>query len=191
MTTSTITALSNTILFTFVDQVNSQGMFERENTETGIILNTSVDDSAGQPRWANVKHVGPDCTVTPGQQILIPNLRWTNHIEVDGKKMWKTDQTQIAAYRNTNEPNVVYPLASYVLFTPDEVSIQSSFGMLVVLSDPSDTPSGKITAVGPKADASLEVGHTLYYNGMNFTDTVTIAGKKVSFIKSDEVLAYA
>ena len=95
-----LTPVGNNIAFTFLDRVNSKGEFEPDPTASGILLQASFDDSAKQPRWANVVAVGPRCeTIKPGMQILLPNLRWTSHFKVDGQKVWRSDETQVAAYR--------------------------------------------------------------------------------------------
>lgn len=95
-----LTAIHNHIIFEFVD-ATSKGQFT-EKTEAGIQLLGHFDNSSKEPRWARVLVTGPDVDselCTPGCEILIDNLRWTEGVELDGKKYWRTDDKQVLAFR--------------------------------------------------------------------------------------------
>jgi hypothetical protein len=97
-----IRAIYNQILFQFIDRVNNKGQFEEAKSNGGIIIIGGFDDSAKQARWARVVSLGPDCSDVlraPGVEILIENLKWTEGVSLEGQKLWKTDETQLLAYR--------------------------------------------------------------------------------------------
>jgi co-chaperonin GroES (HSP10) len=97
-----IKALYNQILFQFIDKVNSIGQFEEQKSDGGIIIMGDHDKSAKTSRWATIVSLGPDCGTelrVPGCRILIENLRWTNGVKYEGEMIWKTDETQILAYK--------------------------------------------------------------------------------------------
>lgn len=183
-----LTAIKNNVIFKFVDAVNSKGEFEKQATAVGIVLNASADDSAKNPRWVNVIAVGPDCTtIKVGQQALLPNLRWTSGVDFDGGKVWRSDETQVVAVRDSAEAEVK-PLSDVVLFKAIPRALGSS-GLIVTLGTTTDTPSGKVVAIGPKAEPDLQ-GATIYYDDTNFTDVFEYKGHQVSFIRDTAVLAY-
>jgi co-chaperonin GroES (HSP10) len=186
----TLIPVGNNIAFTFVDRVNSKGEFEPPPTESGILLQSSFDDSAKQPRWGNVVAVGARCTtIKPGMQILLPNLRWTSHFTVGGQKVWRTDETQVAAYRAT-PTSQVHPMTTYVLFKKIVKEFVRPTTLIIVVGGTNDeTPSGTVFAVGPDATPDLKSGQVLYYSDTNFTDTFVHAGITMSFIKDENILA--
>lgn len=184
-----IKPINNNIIFTFVDRVNSKGEFEKEQTESGILLQSSFDDSAKSPRWVNVVAVGPECKdIKVGMQALLPNLRWTSYVKVNDQKVWRSDETQAVAYR-TSPDSAVVPIGSTVIFTQKKKEAVRSSGMFLLVGGNDDTPSGVAIAVGPEADQDL-AGATFFYNDTNFTDTFVHGGVEMSFIKDDSILAY-
>lgn len=185
-----ITPINNNIIFKFVDRVNAKGEFEKEATEAGILLQSSFDDSAKDPRWVNVVAVGPECTtVKPGEQVLLPNLKWTSRFTVDGEKMWRSDETQAVAVRDNARADI-RALAAHVLFeeTPKE-AVRAS-GLVLVIGGNDSTPSGTVAHVGPGVAEELTVGSRIYYDDVNFTDRFVHNGRKLSFIKDESILAY-
>ena len=97
---SKLKAIQNHIVFQFVDNVK-QGMFEQV-TDWGFVQTTFYDDSAKQCRWGTIVSVGPKCTheeLQPGTQILIEALKWTEGVEFEGQKYWRTDETHVLATR--------------------------------------------------------------------------------------------
>lgn len=183
-----IVPINNNIIFTFVDRVNAKGEFEREKTESGIFLQSSFDESAKSPRWVNVIAVGPECKhIKTGMQALLPNLRWTSNIKIGERMVWRSDETQAVAYRETSASEIK-PLTNIVLFKQQAKEQMRASGLLIVVGNNTDTPSGTVVAIGPDADPSL-AGSTIYYNDTNFTDTFTHAGTTMSFIKDDDILA--
>lgn len=97
-----IRAIHDQILFQFVDRVNSKGQFEEAKSHGGIILMGGFDDSAKQPRWAKIVSIGPLVSKflgVPGVEILIENLKWTAGQKLEGQTLWKTDESQVLAYR--------------------------------------------------------------------------------------------
>lgn len=96
-----LTAISNHILFEFLDALNTEAQFV-ETTAGGLLLAADFDESAKHPRWARVVSTGPVTTselTSAGCEILIENLRWTEGVMFQGKKLWRTDDTQVLAYR--------------------------------------------------------------------------------------------
>jgi co-chaperonin GroES (HSP10) len=90
-----ILPLKNNVMFKFLDETaGSKGKFTDRKTEGGIILPT-LDSSQKLPRWGKVVAVGPDAQVAVGEYILIEALMWSFGTEVDGEKMWKTDDSKI------------------------------------------------------------------------------------------------
>lgn len=93
--------IRNHIIFEFLDKLDSQNQFT-QTTETGIHIVGHFDNSAKEPRWAKVLALGPNVSDElrqPGCEILIENLRWTEGVEFEGKKYWRTDDKQVLAYR--------------------------------------------------------------------------------------------
>lgn len=96
-----IKAIKNHVVFQFVDAIDSAGQFIR-TSETGIWLGGHYDDSAKAHRWGKVVSVGPKCSDelrTPGCEVLIENLRWTERAILEGQSYWRTDETQVLGYR--------------------------------------------------------------------------------------------
>lgn len=180
--------IKNNIIFKFVDKVNAKGQFEKERTESGIILQSSFDDSAKEPRWVNVVAVGPDCTVKPGQQVLLPNLRWTQGFKHEGEMMWKSDESQAVAVRDTPE-STLHALATNVIFVHRKPKSTPSYAGLTVVGGHVDNPSGVIIAIGPECYDELK-GATFFYDGTNFTDNFSHGGFSLAFIKEENILAY-
>lgn len=185
---TTLKPIKNNIIFSFVDRVNSQGQFEKEATSTGIILQASMDDSAKSPRWGRVEFAGPECTVTPGMYVLLPNLRWTSSFTVDGKKMWKTDETQVVATKQTISGDLTV-INKYVVFTKVVKPRTTTVLGIEVVGGDTDTASGVVVDVGNAVEHNL-VQSTIYYNDVNFSDTFTHGGCALSFIKESEIIAY-
>lgn len=186
----TLRALNNYILFAFVDPVNSKGEFVREATASGILLKSSVDDSAKTPRWAKVLRAGPDCTsVVEGQYILLPALRWTQGTKYEGNSVWKTDEKEVVAVKDTLDASP-QPIGSFILFQrlarPEP---QSSSGLIIVEHYSSETPKGKVLLIGPKVEPELK-GSIIYYSDANFFDYFYVQGREIAFIKEDDVLIY-
>lgn len=92
---TTIKPLKNNIMFKFLDETaGSKGKFN-ERTKGLIVLPTGLDSAQKQPRWAEVIAVGPEAAVEVGEYIYIEALQWTFGTEVDGVKMWKTDDSKV------------------------------------------------------------------------------------------------
>lgn len=182
--------VGNNIAFTFVDRVNSKGQFEPEKSEAGIVLNPGIDDSAKNPRWASVVAVGPRCeAIKPGMQVLLPNLRWTSSFTFEGSKVWRSDESQVVAYRAT-PTSEIHPIGAYVLFKQIVKEYVRPGSLIIVVGGTSDdTPSGTVVAVGPDATPDLKPGQILYFSDTNFTDTFKHAGVTMSFIKDENILA--
>lgn len=91
-----ITPVDDDILFEFTDHVTSLGYF-REKTKGGIILAESLITASSNSKYSKigtVKHVGPKCKeVKPGMTVVIEALKWTPQFEIDGKTLWKTNET--------------------------------------------------------------------------------------------------
>lgn len=97
-----IKAVKNHIIFEFLDGLNSSRQFT-QTTSSGIHVVGHFDTSASEPRWARILAAGPDvdADLLAGEacEILIDNLKWTEGVEYEGKKYWRTDDKQVLAYR--------------------------------------------------------------------------------------------
>jgi co-chaperonin GroES (HSP10) len=90
-----IKPLKNNVMFAFLDSTGgSKGRFTPRSTASGIILVPSLADQK-KARWGEVLAAGPDADVSVGDFILVEALMWMEGTEVDGVKMWKTDDTKI------------------------------------------------------------------------------------------------
>ena len=186
-----IKAIKKSFVFQFNDAVNSKGEFDNGTTTGGIILQSSFDDSAKQSRWVTVVSSGNDCDVAvfhAGSVVLLPALRWTEASKFEGQKIWKSDETQVVAYV---DGDALVPLSNYVIFTQNKSTVsQSQSGLLVVVGNVGDTPSGTVVSRGSKAAEELTPGTKFYYHDTNFKDTFEFKGVKYAFIKDDNILAY-
>ena len=183
--------IKNTILFKFIDHVNTKGEFERQRSAGGIYLEAGYDDSAKMPRWAKVVKVGPTCAfVTEGQDILLPALRWTPVINHDGERFWKTDEKEVVATRTSGNLSFV-SINDYVVFAERKSTAVRSVGLLAVVGGTNDTPSGSIVSAGSKCDTDLQPSVTVYYDKTNFYDTFDIGQTTYSFVKEEKIIAFS
>jgi len=184
-----LTAIKNNIIFKFVEGVNSSGEFEKTETASIIHQLANFDESAKDPRWVKIVSVGPDCTfVKEGMQVLLPALRWTNSTKFDGERIWKSDETQVVAWR---VPGIkeVYPVDGVVIFKHVHLKASSSIAGLTIYGGVVDSPKGIAVYVGSKCEPEL-VGSTIWYDGTNFLDTFTSSGVEMAFIKETDILLY-
>ena len=87
--------LKNNFMFSFLDETGgAKGKFTDRTLASGIIIPT-VDSAQKLPRWGRVVAAGPESAAEVGQFILVEALMWTYGTEVDGQKMWKTDDTKV------------------------------------------------------------------------------------------------
>lgn len=186
-----IKAIKKSLVFQFKDAVTSKGEFNNGTTQGGIILQSSFDDSAKQSRWVTLVSSGDenDASIfSVGREVLIPALRWTESSTFEGQKVWKSDATQVAAYKDGDK---LVPYDTYVIFKQNTQQVsQSSSGLLVVVGVSDNTPSGTVVSVGANAAEELTPGATIYYDGANFTNTFEFGGEKYAFIKDDSILVY-
>jgi len=98
---ATIRPLNNNIMFQFLEQTGGKkGVFQEDARASGIIIVAS-NDKQKVHRWAEVLAVGPKVDgVVPGDFILIEALMWMEGTEVDGVRMWKTDDSKVLAVTN-------------------------------------------------------------------------------------------
>ncbi len=103
-----IQPLRNTVMFEFLDEISyDKGKLRDRKTPGGIILPT-LDSGQKLPRWGRVLAVGPEAQVAEGEYILIEGLAWMegcNPKFLDGRRMWKTDDTRIIVA--TDDPETV------------------------------------------------------------------------------------
>lgn len=88
--------LKDNIMFRFLDESGGgKGKFNDRTLASGIII-AQTDMQQKQPRWGEVLAVGPDVRdLKVGEYILVEGLMWTFGTEIEGQKMWKTDEGQI------------------------------------------------------------------------------------------------
>lgn len=104
-----IIPIRNNILFEFLDETRaSDGKFT-ERTRGSIFIGTVQNNQSSKPRWGKVLSVGPDVYgVEEGDFILIEPGKWTIGTEVDGQKMWKTDDQCVICTSNTESDTFSY-----------------------------------------------------------------------------------
>ena len=92
-----IRALGNSVLFKFIDNA-ANGMFSTKSSGKILIVRDDLDDQS-KPRWGEVVTTGPEVIddIKPGKYILISGLRWTQGLEVNGEKIWKTTDDEVLA----------------------------------------------------------------------------------------------
>ena len=102
---STLRPLHKHILFQFVDDcartIHNQRHF-REQTDWGFEIQgqEAFDISMKTARWGTVVAVGDEVTeISPGDEILIEPLMWSNGISFEGETIWQTDITKVLATR--------------------------------------------------------------------------------------------
>ena len=98
---ATIRPLNNNVMFKFLDFTGGhKGYFTDAPRASGIILARNAD-SQKVSRWGEVLAIGPKVEgVSVGDFILVEALMWMEGTEVDGQKMWKTDDSKILAVTN-------------------------------------------------------------------------------------------
>jgi len=183
-------AIKNSIIFRFVDKVNIKGEFEKGTTESGIMLNASVDDSAKSPRWVNVIDVGPECeSVKPGMQMLLPALRWTAASKFDGELYWKSDESQAAVVRDSETSELV-PVNKTIIVKRSKPKVTTSAsGLMVIGNLGTDTPSAEVVSISAKCEADL-AGSTVYFHDESVFEDFKHNGEQFTFIKEDDVIVY-
>lgn len=93
--TTVLKPLKNNIMFQFLDETaGAKGRFTDRRTPSGIIL-TTQGTNQNLPRWGKVAYVGPETQVAVGEYILVEALMWTPATEIEGAKLWKTDDTKV------------------------------------------------------------------------------------------------
>jgi co-chaperonin GroES (HSP10) len=93
--TTIVHPLRDNIIFRFLDETGGgKGKFSDRVLTSGIII-AQTDMQQKQPRWGEVLAVGPDSTIKVGEYVLVNALMWTYGTEIDGQKMWKTDDGQL------------------------------------------------------------------------------------------------
>lgn len=184
-----LTPIKNTFIFKFQEAINNKGQFEKNTTETGIILQASFDDSAKESRWVVVSEVGRECSdVRAGDVVLLPALRWTAGSKFDDETIWKSDEMQAVAKQDKYD-NVVVPLRDTVIFKPyKDEEILSSFGIVLVKDPDANSPKGIIIAVGPDC-VDAQIGEFVFYDDSNFFDNFVFNGEDLAFIKENNILA--
>lgn len=100
----TLRVFRDDIMFQFEDEAATlahgkinQTAFQ-EKTSWGFIYK-NPKASTESARWGIVTHLGPDVDpeITIGSKILIAPLKWTNAIEFNRTKYWKTNVDQVLA----------------------------------------------------------------------------------------------
>jgi co-chaperonin GroES (HSP10) len=88
-----VTTIHDKILFTFEDEHGAGGF---NNVSEGGIVFSSFHHDVREPRWGVVLVVGPDVKdVSVGDRILIEPLKWSEGHDVDGLKIWMTEESQV------------------------------------------------------------------------------------------------
>ena len=100
----------NDVMFQFEDEstwladgkVKARGF--KEKTDWGFVF-TNSKDSASNPRWGIVVTIGPDVDedIFIGKRVLIENLKWTEGVDFEGHKYWKTTDEFILCVDDSTE----------------------------------------------------------------------------------------
>lgn len=96
-----ILPLNNNVMFRFLDSTGgAKGYFTDQARASGILLVRSANAQKVH-RWGEVLAIGPKVDgLAPGDFVLVESLMWMEGTEVDGVKMWKTDDSKILAVTN-------------------------------------------------------------------------------------------
>lgn len=182
-------AIRNHVIFQFVDETDSKGQFV-ETTKWGFKIPGHFDNSAKAPRWGTVVEIGPECKhVKVGQQVLVNALKWTAGVKFDGKKVWRTDETQVAVFRST-PTSKLQPLGKTIVFQRINSTITEGKHGLQVVGDLSvDTPKGAVVLLGPDCVTELQ-GSVIYYNEENFFNKFDHKSEQLWYIDEPSVLVY-
>jgi co-chaperonin GroES (HSP10) len=87
-------------MFQFIEETGgSRGSFTERPLSSGIII-PAVASKQKVHRWGKAIAVGPKAEVQVGDYILIEALMWMEGTQIDGVKMWKTDDSKILAITN-------------------------------------------------------------------------------------------
>jgi co-chaperonin GroES (HSP10) len=188
----TLTTTKNNIIFRFLDPVNTKGEFVRAKTSFGLEFLSGFENSAKQPRWVTVLAIGPEVKyVNVGDIILLPALRWTERVEFEGERFWKTNESEVVAVKYGQD---LEALNSFILFIPTAPSQSTTSSGLIVVGALTDaTPTGQVFEYGPDVSDSL-ASKTIYFNGDLFNDKVTTDNhwpQEFWFIKEENVLCYS
>lgn len=93
-----IKALGQGIIFRFEDSITG-GKFDQVTT-AGIVVVNDLKDTLERPRWGVVTSVGRDVReedVKVGQRILVESLKWTESVQHEGSKYWRTNLENVLA----------------------------------------------------------------------------------------------
>lgn len=184
-----IIPIKNTFIFKFKETINNKGQFEKNTTETGIILQSSFDDSAKESRWVVVTEIGPNCVdVRVNDVVLLPALRWTAGAKFNNETIWKSDDLQAVVKQDRHTKELV-ALRDTIVFKPiKDEETTTSFGIVLVKDPHSNSPRGIVVAVGPDC-VDAKIGEVVFYDDANFFDTFVHEGEHLAFIKEDKILA--
>lgn len=187
-----IKPIGKNIIFVFKDKVNTKGEFIRPPTASGIELLGGYDDSAKQSRWGVVIAVGPDCvSVQPGQEILMPALRWTNGITVGDQRFWKTDEKQVVAFRTNSDSATFSVIGEFIAFIESPRKALKSALIIVPTRDTECPAEGVVVLTGTETSEELVSGVTLYFSDANFQNYFDHSGQTYAFITDSEVFAFS
>lgn len=92
-----ITPIDDDFLFVFQDHVTSTGYF-REKSKGGIIFAESqltASQNSTHAKIAEIKYVGPKCTLKPGTTVVIEPYKWTPQFEIEGQTLWKSNEQYV------------------------------------------------------------------------------------------------
>jgi hypothetical protein len=88
--------IKDSIIFAFEDKV-VRGTFV-ETADSGIYLGKDTHRAATAMRWARVVAIGPEVyDVRRGDRILIEPAMWTEGLEHDGVRLWRTIEKHVIA----------------------------------------------------------------------------------------------
>lgn len=100
-----IRPLNNSIIFTFVDDA-AAGKFIPK-TASGILMTNQDLSHQSVPRWGQAIAIGKNVVdVKVDDYILIEPLMWTQGVEFEGTKIWKTDETKVVAITNDESATI-------------------------------------------------------------------------------------
>lgn len=183
-----INPIKNGFVFIFLEKIE-RGQFVQEKTKTGIIFQANFDKSAKLPRWVEVLYTGPQCKhIKPGQQALLPALRWTEGVKYNNTVFWKSDESEVVAIRQSKDSPII-PLDTWVIFkrSPSEIRLPS--GLFVIHGTQVTNASGQIISTGSKCETYVKKGMKFYFNDTNFYNDFYVEEEQYSFLKEEDILA--
>lgn len=96
-------ATNDKIIFRFLMDTTAKKF--NETTESGLLVVEGREKQLEYSRWAEAVSIGPKVKdVQEGDYIIVQNLKWTNGTVVNEEKIWMTNEENVLAIANKDDP---------------------------------------------------------------------------------------